>query len=306
VILAVALNPALDLTYELDEPLRVGRVNRVAAVHVRPGGKALNVARVLAGAGRAVTVVAPCGGATGQSLASTAAAHGIDARWVPIAGETRRTVAVWEHPVGEVTMLNEPGPTFAAADWQSLLAAVEAVARPVAIVLSGSLPPGAPDDAYATLIRVGSALGAMTFLDTDGPALVPAVAARPSVVKLNGEELAAVTGVADDLRTGATVLRRHGAEAVVASDGSRGLVGVTPAGAWWARPPVVERGNPTGAGDAALAGLVAACVDGQPWPQRLRQAAAWGACAAGTAVAGEMGPLDALEGMIARTALEEL
>jgi tagatose 6-phosphate kinase len=289
VILAVALNPALDLTYELDERLRVGRVNRVAAVHIRPGGKALNMARVLSGVGRAVTVVGPCGGATGRSLAATAAAHGIDARWVPIAGETRRTVAVWEHPGGEVTMLNEPGPTFADADWQSLLAAVEAVGRPAAIVLSGSLPPGAPDDAYATLIRIGAAVGAMTFVDTAGPGLLPAVAARPSVVKLNRDELTTATGVADDLLAGATVLREHGAEVIVISDGSRGLVGVTPAGAWWARPPVVGHGNPTGAGDAALAGLVAASVDGRPWPERLRHAAAWGACAAGRPVAGELG-----------------
>jgi 1-phosphofructokinase family hexose kinase len=306
VILAIALNPALDLTYELDERLRVGRVNRVAAVHVRPGGKALNVARVLSGVGRVVTVVGPRGGATGESLAATAAAHGIDARWVPIAGETRRTVAIWEHPAGEVTMLNEPGPRFAAADWQSLLAAVEAVGRPKAMVLSGSLPPGVPDDAYATLIRVGSAMGAMTFIDTDGPGLLSAVATGPSVVKLNREELAAATGVADDLLAGATFLHEHGAEVVVVTDGSRGLLGVTPAGAWWARPPVVGRGNPTGAGDAALAGLVATCVDGRTWAERLRHAAAWGARAAATPVAGEIGPLDQVEGVIARTTVEEL
>jgi fructose-1-phosphate kinase PfkB-like protein len=172
-------------------------------------------------------------------------------------------------------------------------------------VLSGSLPPGAPDDAYATLTRLGSALGAPTFVDTDGPGLPPAVAAQPSVVKLNRVELAALTGT-DDIRVGASMLRDHGAEAVVASDGSRGLLGVTPAGAWWARPPVVERGNPTGAGDAALAGLVAASLDGRPWPDRLRQAAAWGAAAAGTAVAGEIGSLEQLAHMTARTVLEDL
>lgn len=305
-ILAVALNPALDLTYELDERLRVGRVNRVAAVHVRPGGKAINVARVLSRVGRAVTVVAPRGGATGESLASTALAHGIDARWVLIAGETRRTVSVWEPRVGEVTMLSEPGPDLAAADWQSVLAAVEAVGRPAAVVLSGSLPPGAPDDVYATLIRIGSAMGAMTFVDTDGRGLLPAVAAGPSVVKLNRDELAAATGVADDLLAGATVLREHGAEVALVTDGSRGLVGVTPAGAWLVRPPVVGGGNPTGAGDAALAGLVAACVDGRLWPERLRHAAAWGARAAATSVAGEIGPLDELEGVIAGTTVEEL
>lgn len=305
-ILAVALNPALDLTYELDERLHVGRVNRVAAVHIGPGGKALNVARVLVRVGRAVTVIGPCGGATGQALALSAAAHGIDARWVPIAGETRRTVAVWEHPGGEVTMLNEPGPTLAAADWQSLLAAVEALGRPAAIVLSGSLPPGAPDDAYGTLIRMGAAVGAMTFVDTGDPGLLAAVAERPSVVKLNRDELTAATGVADDLLAGATVLREHGAEVALVTDGSRGLVGVTPDGAWLARPPVVGHGNPTGAGDAALAGLVAACIDGRLWPERLRHSAAWGALAAATPVAGEIGPVEELAGVIARTTVEEL
>jgi 1-phosphofructokinase family hexose kinase len=305
VILAVALNPALDLTYELTAPLRVGGTNRVTAVHARPGGKALNVARVLARLGRTVIAIGPCGGATGQTLAATATAHRIDARWVPIAGETRRTVAVWDRQVDEVTMLNEPGPTLAAAEWQSLLEAAETAGRPAAVVLSGSLPPGAPDDAYATLTRLGSALGALTFIDTDGPGLPPAVAAQPSLVKLNRDELAAITGD-DDIRAGATALRDHGAEAVVASDGSRGLLGVTPAGTWWARPPAVERGNPTGAGDAALAGLVAASLDGRPWPERLRQAAAWGASAAGTAVAGDIGFLEQLEQLTARTVLEEL
>jgi tagatose 6-phosphate kinase len=294
-ILAVVLNPALDLTYELAKPLRVGGTNRVAAVYARPGGKALNVARVLTRLGRTVTVIGPCGGATGRRVAAAAAEHGVDARWMAITGETRRTVAIWDRHGKQVTMLNEPGPTLAAAEWQSLLGAVEAAA----------LPPGVPDDAYATLTRLGSARGALTFVDTDGPGLLPAVAAQPSLVKLNREELAALTHT-DDMRAGAMMLRDHGAEAVVASDGSRGLLGVTPTGAWWARPPVVERGNPTGAGDAALAGLVTGSLDGRPWPDRLRQAAAWGAAAAGTSVAGEIGSLEQLEHVTARTVLEEV
>jgi tagatose 6-phosphate kinase len=305
VILAVALNPALDLTYVLAAPLRVGATNRIATVHARAGGKALNVARILARLGRAVTAIGPCGGATGQSLAEAVEAERVDARWVPTAGETRRTVAVWDRRGDAVTMLNEPGPTLSAAEWRALLDAVDDAGPAAAIVLTGSLPHGAPDDAYATLIRLGSASGVPTFVDTDGPGLLPAVAARPSLVKLNRDELARATGTGD-LHAGATMLCERGANAVVATDGSRGLIGVTPAGSWWARPPAVERGNPTGAGDAALAGLVAAGLDGWRWPERLRQAAAWGASAASTAVAGEIGSVDQLEYVTARTVVEEL
>lgn len=301
-ILAVALNPALDITYELDGPLAVGRTNRVARSRTRPGGKALNVARVLRQLGRAVVVVAPAGGATGEELRAAAAVHDLEVRWTAVAGPTRRTVAVWDRSAAEVTPLNEPGAPLTADEWRSLTAAVAGTGPVDAVVLSGSLPPGVPDDAYATLVRAAAERGAATFLDTDGRGLLPGVRAHPTAVKPNRDELRAVSGDDLDLPAAARRLRDLGAGAVVASDGPRGLFAATPDGDWVARPPAVAGGNPTGAGDACVAGLVAATLDGRPWPERLRWGAALGAAAVAAPAAGEFEPED-FQRLLAATAV---
>ncbi|MEV4243967.1 PfkB family carbohydrate kinase [Streptosporangium canum] len=86
---------------------------------------------------------------------------------------------------------------------------------------------------------------------------------------------------------GAEALRRGGAEAVVVSLGAGGLLAVTPEGAWRAAMPYRVEGNPTGAGDALVAGLALGLVEGTPWPERLRRAAALGAAAVAAPVAGD-------------------
>ncbi|HEY0716264.1 MAG TPA: PfkB family carbohydrate kinase, partial [Streptosporangiaceae bacterium] len=87
-------------------------------------------------------------------------------------------------------------------------------------------------------------------------------------------------------------LRAAGAGAVVVSLGPAGLHAVTADGDWQAVPPAVEAINPTGAGDAVVAGLTLGLVTGQPWPDRLRDAAALGTAAVLAPVAGEFGPGD--------------
>ena len=83
-----------------------------------------------------------------------------------------------------------------------------------------------------------------------------------------------------------------GAEAVVVSLGPAGLRAVTAGGGWQAVPPAVEAVNPTGAGDAVVAGLTLGLVTGRPWPDRLRDATALGTAAALAPVAGEFSPDD--------------
>ncbi|MGV9596680.1 1-phosphofructokinase family hexose kinase [Streptosporangium sandarakinum] len=90
-----------------------------------------------------------------------------------------------------------------------------------------------------------------------------------------------------DALAGAGVLRRDGAESVVVSLGADGLLAVTPEGAWRAAMPYRVAGNPTGAGDALVAGLALGLVEGTPWPDRLRRAAALGAAAVAAPVAGD-------------------
>ncbi|GAA1820121.1 1-phosphofructokinase family hexose kinase [Actinomadura chokoriensis] len=294
-IVTVTLNAALDDTYEVPDA-RSGGVNRVAAVHRRPGGKGVNVARVLHGLGHEVVAAGLAGGAAGRQIEEGLDALGVPASFSPVAAESRRTVTV----VGpEVTMFCEPGPAVTAAEWGAFLGHYEAlVGEAAVVVLSGSLPPGVPPDAYAELAR--RAPGPV-ILDADGEALRLGVAGRPDVVKPNAEELARASG-AGGTAEGIRTLRAAGAGAVVASLGPDGVVAGTPDGVLRAALDRPVPGNPTGAGDALVAALASGLAGGLPWPERLRRAVALAACAVRSPVAGEIDAA-ALPALLARVTL---
>ncbi|MCK8680591.1 1-phosphofructokinase family hexose kinase [Streptomyces lichenis] len=285
-ILTVTLNTALDVTYTVDALVPHGS-HRVRGVAERPGGKGVNVARVLAALGHEAVVTGFAGGPTGEALRRLLAPLPVRDALVPAEGTTRRTVAVVDSASGDTTQFNEPGPQVSAGEWAALLSAYEELlAGAEAVALCGSLPPGIHVGAYADLVRRARAAGVPVLLDTSGEPLRRGLAARPDLVKPNADELAALTGSREPLRA-ARDARRRGARAVVASLGPDGLLALTPEGIWRATPPQAVRGNPTGAGDSAVAGLLSALVEGLPWPDRLARAVALSAATVLAPAAGE-------------------
>ncbi|MGX1560437.1 1-phosphofructokinase family hexose kinase [Streptomyces sp. NPDC055506] len=286
-ILTVTLNTALDITYRV-RSLRPHASHRVSEVTERPGGKGVNVARVLAALGHEVTVTGFTGGATGRVVQELLApVPGLVDALVPITGATRRTIAVVDDRSGDTTQLNEPGPMVTPTEWSAFQEAYETLLPTAsAVALCGSLPPGVPVGAYAGLIRTARSAGVPVLLDTSGEPLRRGVAARPDIIKPNAEELAELTGSHDPLRATQDA-RRRGARAVVASLGAEGLLAASPEGRWRATPPALLRGNPTGAGDSAVAGLLSGLVEHLPWPDRLTRATALSAATVSAPVAGE-------------------
>ncbi|WP_238018026.1 1-phosphofructokinase family hexose kinase [Dactylosporangium sp. AC04546] len=242
-IVTVTLNPALDLTYTVDA-LVPQATNRVRTVAERPGGKGLNVASVLHALGEPVLATGLLGGPTGAHIEALVR---FPAAFVPIAGDSRRTVTIVD--ATDATGLWEPGPTVTGAEWAAFLDHF-AVLLPEAdaVVLSGSLPQGLPPDAYAVLVRAARAQGVPTILDTSGEPLRHGVGAAPDIVKPNEHELAALGQHPTDAIAA-------GVRAVVVSLGHRGLHAHTADGTWRMPPPAVVTGNPTGAGDACVAAL---------------------------------------------------
>jgi tagatose 6-phosphate kinase len=287
VILTVTLNTALDITYRV-RSLRPHTSHRVTDVAEQPGGKGLNVARVLAALGHEVTVTGLAGGATGRVIQDRlTAVPGVVDALVPVTGASRRTIAVVDEQTGDTTQLNEPGPTVTPTEWSAFQEAYEdVVASASAVALCGSLPPGVPVGAYAGLVRKAKAAGVPVLLDTSGEPLRRGVAARPDIIKPNADELAELTGSYEPLRATQDA-RRRGARAVVASLGPEGLLALTPEGRWRATPPGRTHGNPTGAGDSTVAGLLSGLVERLPWPDRLARAAALSAATVLAPVAGE-------------------
>lgn len=293
-ILTVTPNAALDITYEVDE-LVVHQSHRVTAVRQRAGGKGVNVASVLARMGRPVVATGLVGGPAGAEICADLEARGVAARFVDCGGSSRRTVNVVSAVHGDATIFNEPGPELNGSAWHALVASLDDLmgeAAATVLVLSGSLPRGVPDGAYAELVALGHDHGARVVVDADGAALRGALTSEPDLVTPNRGELARATGT-DDLLEGAVALRDLGARDLVVSCGVDGLVLMPAEGAaWQARLPAPLSGNPTGAGDALVAALAAGLADGSSWPQMVQDAVTWSAAAVLQPIAGAIDPDD--------------
>lgn len=303
-ILCVCPNPAVDVTYHVDR-LHPSGTTRVRTMTERPGGKAVNVARVLHRLGEPIRLVAPSGGETGDELRRGLDAAGLESVLVPSGPATRRTVTVVESDAPGVMTLVEPAEIDC---WPALLAAVEqGLEGTDVLVIGGSVPEGVPDDGVAALVSAGRRRGLPVLVDAQGPWLLSALAAGASVVKPNAHELAATTGDDDPVRA-ARALARSSAATVVASLGEDGVIAATATSVWEARPAAVLVGNPTGAGDALVAGLARGLLrdpeSGEHPERMLHDAVALSAAAVLSPEAGDVDPTQhaaQLAGVVVRT-----
>ncbi len=296
-ILVVTLNPALDITHHLASVDWAG-VNRPADVQERPGGKGLNVAYTLAALDVSVRLAGLAGGSTAAALRDAAAADGVPVAFTPIAGETRRTFTVVNVQRAQTASFHEPGPRVTGGEFAAFEADyTAALAGAAVVVLTGSLPPGLPPGTYADLIRRAAQADVPAVVDAGGEVLRLAAAAGPAIVKPNLAELEEAAGrsLRDEadrpnlaaVASAARDLLAAGAQAAVVSLGPDGLLALVGAACWHVVPPEVPVHNPTGAGDAVMAGLALGLARGWGWPDRLRHAAALGAATVATHAAGE-------------------
>ena len=295
-IVTVTPNPSLDRTVEITELTR-GAVLRATAHRVDPGGKGVNVSRVLARFGHPTLAIMP--GGTGE-LAALLRGAGIQPVSTPARGVTRVNTALVE-PDGTTTKINEPGVELTGYETAALVDTVAAhAARAAWVVTAGSVPRGAPDDLHARVVaaaRRGGGDGTRVAVDTSGPALAAAVAAGPDLVKPNVAELAELVGhplprLADVLAATAD-LRTGGIDTVLVSMGAAGGLVAAPEGTWHcAAEPVTAVRSTVGAGDSTLAGYLHARTSGASPADALVHAVACGAAAVGLPGTEVPGPAD--------------
>ena len=179
---------------------------------------------------------------------------------VPIAGSIRSNVSIVEAD-GTLTKLNEPGPELGSGDVEALLAAAAAVPGASWIVGCGSLPPGAPADFYARLAE-RSTPGRRVAIDTSSEALGAAACAGIALIKPNLAELETLVGrsleTIGEVAAAARELIARGTDAVLVSLGPDGALFVDAKGTSHAEAAVDDVANTVGAGDALLAGFLAA------------------------------------------------
>ncbi|MFT4127312.1 MAG: hexose kinase [Gordonia sp. (in: high G+C Gram-positive bacteria)] len=290
-ILTLTANPSLDRTLELGGPLERGEVQRTRDVRAEPGGKGVNVSRVVAEAGLPTTAVLPARG--GDPLLVALDAVRLTYRAVPVDGEVRSNITIAE-PDGTTTKINASGQPLDQPTRRALTDLIVAgTAGATWVALCGSLPPGIRDDWYRTLADELAGCGAKIAIDTSGAALTAAVTGPVDLVKPNETELADAVGAdparlraaaaAGDLGpitlAAAELVGRTGG-AVLATLGAAGAVLTTAAGSWFATPPPIVPRSTVGAGDSSLAGYLIAETRGLDEPGRLQMAVAYGSAAA--------------------------
>jgi 1-phosphofructokinase family hexose kinase len=300
-LLCVSLNAAIDKIASVDW-LSPGEIHRPELLSVVPGGKALNVARAAAALGMPVRAVVVLGGHAGDWMEEALRARSIDTHAVRIGGETRTCLSVLDDRTGTLTEFYERGLTVDAEGWATVeeVFAQELVDDPSGslVVLAGSLPPGAPVDAYARLTLVAARAGARTVVDADRSALDEALSAGPWLVKVNAREAAAAAGTTGsdepDVLAAARALHARTAGAVLVTRGPDGAVVIDEAGGAWRVGAPPERGRyPVGSGDSLLAGLLVALGSGHPLPEAARRGASVAAANALCPGQGEFDPADA-------------
>jgi 1-phosphofructokinase len=297
-IVTVTANPAIDRLLTLDEPLVRGVVGRTGAPVDQPGGKGVNVARVVAAAGHEVVAVFPA--PAHDSFVIAVEATGLAHVAVPTRSRVRVNLTLAEGD-GTTTKLNAPGAELSADELDRLTDAIaESSAGAAWVVLSGSLPPGAQGTGQDGVPVVGHAGGAQVAVDASGAPLLATLGAAsgaPDLVKPNAHEVVELVGGDADAieadpelaaETAQRVRRDFGPAAVLLTLGASGAVLATADGSWFAASPPIVPVSTVGAGDSSLAGYLLAAVDGLDAPARLEVAVRHGSAAA--ALAGSTPP----------------
>lgn len=298
-IVTFTANPCIDRTLRLDATLRRGEFHRAAECTDQMSGKGVNVANVLAAAGVRTTAVVAFADQTYLGIGREAGGVEPLVALLRPGLAVRTNIAITE-PDGTTTKVNEPGPTLDAEDVAMTTEGLAHIARQVKaawVVLSGSLPPGAPVDWYAQIVAALQPVGCRVAVDTsEGPLLAvldqldvaPVALLKPNVdevaqaLGMDAEELQALAdgGEFSEIVAGASELCERGAEAVLVTLGAAGALLVTADGAWQADALDVEVRSTVGAGDSALAGYLIASARGAGPDECLATAVAYGSATA--------------------------
>jgi 6-phosphofructokinase 2 len=286
-ILTVTLNPTIDLTTSVAAVV-AGPKLRCAVPEIDPGGGGTNVSRAIGFLGGTSRAMVAVGGGTGERLLTLLNTQGIATVALPAPGETRQSLAVADRSTGEQFRFVLPGPEWRPADVAQALASIAGAAGTGGglVVLSGSQPPGVPEDFPA---RLAARLQgrARLIVDTSGAplrALARGGGAAPWCLRMDDEEAADLAGypldtVAESAAYAEELVTRGVAEVVILARGADGAVLASAGGRIHARSAKVEVVSKVGAGDSFVGAFTLAVARGEGLEMALRMGNAAAAAA---------------------------
>ncbi|MED3551389.1 tagatose-6-phosphate kinase [Cytobacillus praedii] len=276
-ILAVTMNPSVDISYQVD-PFKLDDVNRVEHVSKTAGGKGLNVARVIVQMGENVLATGVLGGTIGEYIIQELNKSSIPNTFFKIEKESRNCIAILHE--GKQTEILETGPALSEDEGKACLEKYEELLSSVSLVtISGSLPKGLPADFYCNMVELSNRRGIRVILDTSGEALKQVLqqGEKPFAIKPNTAELSQLLGmdVNNDSNSIQQALKQEifqGIEWIIVSMGSEGAIVRHQADYYRITIPKIDVINPVGSGDATVAGFAVALKQDNPAETLLKTA----------------------------------
>lgn len=279
-IITVTLNPTIDQTLVLDRFV-AGDTLRVKSSRFDPGGKGINVSRVVKELGGESIAMGFAPGGLGKYIEQTLKSQGVRCDFVHTKGEARTNITILDESRHTNTILSDPGPHTAPKYGEQLLSKLrKRLNAGDWLVVAGSIPPPLSPDIYAEIVALARERSVHTVLDSDGPALVAGVAAKPEMVKGNRRELERLLGrsLGDEESTleAANTLKEMTIRVSVVTRGRDGAIAASDEGSWRSVAPRVRAVSAVGSGDAFLAGVVLSLSQSHTMEEALRLGVAAG------------------------------
>ncbi|WP_203332914.1 1-phosphofructokinase [Planococcus beigongshangi] len=272
--------PSIDCTNYLAD-FKIGELNRSEKVYYYPGGKGINVSRVLKRHGVDSVALGFAGGFTGRFIEDFLAEENVKTDFIGTGQISRINIKIKS---GDETELNGPGPELTKAHLEELKEKVKNIRSGDWFVLSGSIPEELPLAYFAALAETCQNAGARFVLDTSGKALKELIKSKPFLIKPNKEELGdlfqtEIKGI-EQAAEYAFELTKQGVENVIVSMGAEGAILVDKEQALFARAPRGKMVNTVGAGDSMVSGFIAALSQGRSKADAFRYSIASGSATA--------------------------
>lgn len=279
-IYTCTITPSIDYTTYLPE-LKTGKLNRSDEVYFYPGGKGINVSRVLKRLGVENTAIAFAGGFTGTYIEQFLNNEGIKTDFISTDEITRINVKIKSTVETEI---NGPGPTLMDEHMQILLQKVQQMHVGDWFVLAGRLTDSIPTSFFEEIAMYCNTNGIHFVLDTSGPALKELVRLKPILIKPNLEELGElfeteIITIQEAIQH-ARNLVDQGVEHVIVSMGGDGALLVTKELTIKATVPIKQVVNTVGSGDSLVSGFIASYMTEKDSAKAFRYGVASGSATA--------------------------
>lgn len=279
-IYTCTLNPSIDYIMHVDS-FESGGLNRAEQTFFYPGGKGINVSRVVGRLGVKSRALGFIGGFSGDFINDFLDQEGVQHAFINTGQKTRVNVKLKS---GDETEINGPGPALSEEMQQSLLNQIQELNSNDILVLAGSVPSSLPEDYYEQITNICRRNHTKVVLDTSGEALEQILGQPLFLMKPNHHELGDLFNVEirtpEDAALYGKKLVERGVENVIVSMGGQGAVYVGRDEQWYANVPKGTVKNSVGAGDSVVAGFLAAYTEGKSMTEAFRFGVASGSATA--------------------------